>query len=1489
MLRFLQCFQRVVVMAVMLCAVVSAHATDCTNETGTILLPATETITPIPLATLLNNGVIKSYTGTGGNTIYDMQAYVEGEEWSVYFPSYNKIISGYAVCGPGGRATNEATEGSTSTKQLIAKNLTTNEAFDGCYCKLGEIVGTKDEGSTTNYASAKRYNKTYSAPADKIQECRANCPYYCANLVATKTSFRSALYGSTCPEGTPGEEPNTCDKSATDYCDVTSDCEYVLKSAYSVGYTMDSGDDYCIANPNEYSILLTLDGEDVMDEVIMVYYGSAISGLPVPTLDGMGFVGWFDENGNEYTNGTIYNVADDMILYAKWGCELPIGDAVTYRPTGSVDVMTLAQLRTDYPSDFSLDGNGQTKLNTENAMALYNRGQQFSVQYENGWIHGTAFCGPASSVTGKPRDQLTVYQAGRGCWCRYGTEDTKSATGFQWVGTKELKGDIDTVCRAECPSVCAEYTATNSSFRSNLLNEGVDGAKCPEMDKNAVQCDARDGFSVTYNTSTGECEYTVIKYAITLDSGEIIYVDIETPVEPITPPRRQNFKFGGYYTGESATGVMIYDENGNFVLETPEEKKEYLLKNQTLYAHWIDIPCTDNDGMVVWNGVDDVASTADLLASGVVSKKDSVDQYEYDVNDLDAYTSDQRWAVYFDEYGLVSGSAFCGPRGKATYGNAVKDIVTGTSGATVSQAYSGCWCRYGEPVPNAVWVAAADYRDQGNDWATRTDACRRDCPRACSDAIATDADFRRSLYEGDVCPVGSFDEPILCAPGYYMDNGTCTTCPDGYTSDPGSTAQNQCYQSCEAVCAIKKCPNNAICEEEYIRTPGKQYYGNTSCQGGTCEVNVTIICNHGYDLVNDTCNPTNYIISYNANGGESVASTTYTIEDTFTLPTPIRDGYTFIGWFDNGTQISEIVVGTTGDKTLVAQWELNTVTCMAGTYLPNGATVCTECMAGYYCTGGTFEIKNEVQGMELCPDGTVSEKGAAQCTVFVPEFSITTTPISAGTEFYFTLSAKGKYYIDWGDKTGIQAVNKTNVGPETIRHTYENSAAFYTIHMFGDASAYNTTDEPVIDFKGNEYVYELRGSLGAIFGGNTKFMFEHTFQDCKNLEVVTATLFNGVAGPVESMFNSTFQGCEKLAEIPSGLFDILGDESYGAARHMFMGTFNGCSALKYIPSDLFAKVTGGAYGLFKETFKNCVSLKNIDAKLFNNITTPDTYMFESTFQGCSSLTEIPEQLFQNISGGAESLFYSTFRNCTGLKEIKSGLFNSIDTNAPRVFDRTFYGCSSLTEIPDDLFSGITNTENASFMFVGTFENCTALSKLPTNLFANITGTPADSMFYMTFKGCTGLYGYLTPEIFAKLDMNGVKISDVMDEIFSGTNLDKKCQSGTRRVKANFGYTLSGRAVCLPCDAGQTSLSGADTCHVPRKLRISNGDNVDETISLMPVTPVGALTVAFDIYNDGVYYACLSTDSNRTINNNTTNKMHVLYQDTEYLMYDCTAQ
>ena len=55
--------------------------------------------------------------------------------------------------------------------------------------------------------------------------------------------------------------------------------------------------------------------------------------------------------------------------------------------------------------------------------------------------------------------------------------------------------------------------------------------------------------------------------------------------------------------------------------------------------------------------------------------------------------------------------------------------------------------------------------------------------------------------------------------------------------------------------------------------------------------------------------------------------TSYTIEEGFALPTPVKDDQVFLGWYSSasfkaGTKVEAIEPGTTGNKTFYAKWML---------------------------------------------------------------------------------------------------------------------------------------------------------------------------------------------------------------------------------------------------------------------------------------------------------------------------------------------------------------------------------------------------------------------------------------------------------------------------------------------------------------------------------------------------------------------------------------
>ena len=436
-----------------------------------------------------------------------------------------------------------------------------------------------------------------------------------------------------------------------------------------------------------------------------------------------------------------------------------------------------------------------------------------------------------------------------------------------------------------------------------------------------------------------------------------------------------------------------------------------------------------------------------------------------------------------------------------------------------------------------------------------------------------------------------------------------------------------------------------------------------------------------------------------------------------------------------------------------------------GTYLYELYPSTTNSYTGHMYTGTCLEDNASIP----------STWGGKACTYVEPEpeypFELTTT--SDTSSFSFNISAAGKFYVNWGDGSAFQKIEKTDTTQQTISHTYTTAGA-YAVRIGGRATGYASSyneSNAAISFKNNKNLAKISGSLGEIFPtvNGRRPIFRSTFYGCTNLTgSIPEKLFSGISGaPVVYMFASTFRGSSGLTgSIPSGLF---GNISGAPAAYMFDGTFNGCTGLTgEIPSGLFGELSGApAASMFGGTFRSCSGLTgSIPSGLFGNITgAPATYMFDATFNGCSGLTgEIPSGLFGELSGApAYSMFGGTFRGCSGLTgEIPLGLFGNLSgTLQNNMFTHTFNGCSGLTgksaRSPDgtylynafssatslqvgDMYTGTCLYDNASIPSTWGGKACTYTGPIPsdevTDFPFSVTTVPNTSEFALML-GTTG--------------------------------------------------------------------------------------------------------------------------------------------------------
>jgi uncharacterized repeat protein (TIGR02543 family) len=68
-----------------------------------------------------------------------------------------------------------------------------------------------------------------------------------------------------------------------------------------------------------------------------------------------------------------------------------------------------------------------------------------------------------------------------------------------------------------------------------------------------------------------------------------------------------------------------------------------------------------------------------------------------------------------------------------------------------------------------------------------------------------------------------------------------------------------------------------------------------------------------------TTTATYYTVSFNSNGGSFIEPIRVKLGSVPSYPTPVREGYTFVGWYSNGSKF-DTASGIYGDKVLVAKW-----------------------------------------------------------------------------------------------------------------------------------------------------------------------------------------------------------------------------------------------------------------------------------------------------------------------------------------------------------------------------------------------------------------------------------------------------------------------------------------------------------------------------------------------------------------------------------------
>ena len=221
----------------------------------------------------------------------------------------------------------------------------------------------------------------------------------------------------------------------------------------------------------------------------------------------------------------------------------------------------------------------------------------------------------------------------------------------------------------------------------------------------------------------------------------------------------------------------------------------------------------------------------------------------------------------------------------------------------------------------------------------------------------------------------------------------------------------------------------------------------------------------------------------------------YTVEQTVTLPTPTRTGYTFLGWTGEGITTPQpnvtIPKGSTGDKTYIENWKLTEYnitmdlnggsgeTTLLYTVIDDEFALPTPTRNGYEFSGWTGEGITTPQTEVIIPTGSTGNK-AYTANWKVIEYTITldtnggsaVSPIKYTVEDSFTLPyplRPGYEFVGWTlDGSGMLPFTPLIIYPGTtgdLHYKAEWRLAEYTITMDLDGGSgqekvvYTITDE----------------------------------------------------------------------------------------------------------------------------------------------------------------------------------------------------------------------------------------------------------------------------------------------------------------------------------------------------------------------------------------------------------------------------------------------
>ena len=370
---------------------------------------------------------------------------------------------------------------------------------------------------------------------------------------------------------------------------------------------------------NTYTLTLDANKGEVDPVTVTVTFDAAVGTLPVPTRTGYTFNGWFDAEGNEVTADTVYTIAGDSTVTAKWTPNQYTVTLLGNRGMVDAGIQTvtvtfdapIGKLPVAWLNGYTFRCWVDRNDNVVTADTVYTTAGDMELI---AWWTANKYTLTLDAAVGTvdPATLTVTYEKA------IGTLPTPERTGCTFAGWVDAEGKEVTAETIYTNAADATITALWTPNSYTLTLETEDGAQIevvfgepigtlptPELEGYTFEgwYDA-EGNPVTaetvYNFDTNlalSARWSANGFVIELDPGdgalnendpETIGVTYGAAVGEMPVPVYEGYTFNGWY-----------DENGNLV----DEETVYLYtSNITVHASWEKIPeepvAESNNGII---------------------------------------------------------------------------------------------------------------------------------------------------------------------------------------------------------------------------------------------------------------------------------------------------------------------------------------------------------------------------------------------------------------------------------------------------------------------------------------------------------------------------------------------------------------------------------------------------------------------------------------------------------------------------------------------------------------------------------------------------------------------------------------------------------------------------------------------------------------------------------------------------------------------------